>query len=118
MPGIDTIIAITEVANAFAAQIVPLITGGFIYLQNNNTNNGKLFWQLKLIIASNIISAFGAIWLIFVPWKQGPSWYLKFSDKLLYGLLIMNYIALPLGNIAVFVYFILDPGINLRETSI
>lgn len=30
----------------------------------------------------------------------------------------MNYLALPIGNIAVFVYFILDPGINLRTTSI
>jgi hypothetical protein len=74
--------------------------------------------QLKLIISSNIISAFCITWLIFVPWKKGPEWYLKFSDKILYVLLIINYLALPMTNIGVFVYFIIDPVINLRETSI
>jgi predicted Co/Zn/Cd cation transporter (cation efflux family) len=98
--------------------MVPLITGGFIYLQNNNTNNGRLFWQLKLIISSNIISAFCITWLIFVPWKKGPAWYLKFSDKILLVLLILNYLLLPIINLVVFIYFIINPDINLRETSI
>lgn len=87
-------------------------------MQDNNTNQGPLAWQLKLIVASNIISAFCITWLIFVPWKTGPKWYLKFSDKLLYGLLITNYLGLPFTNLIVFVYFIFNPNINLVQTSI
>jgi hypothetical protein len=52
--------------------------------------------------------------LIFVPWKKGPAWYLKFSHYLFFGLLITNYILLPLTNIGVETYFICWKAIDLK----
>jgi hypothetical protein len=47
LPGIDTILAIVDVANAFNAQIIPLVVSCYIYIQPNYTNRGNLDFQLK-----------------------------------------------------------------------
>lgn len=52
--------------------------------------------------------------LIFVPWKKGPTWYLKFSHYLFYGMLLTNYVILPLANIGVQTYFICWKAIDLE----
>ena len=118
LPGIDTIVAIQEVANAFGAQIIPLVVGMYIYIQKNNTNNGVLFWELKMILFSNLISALCITYLIFVPWKKGPEWYLKHSHKVFFVLLVTNYLVLPIINNIAFIYFITDPQVDLKKESI
>lgn len=56
--------------------------------------------------------------LIFVPWKKGPAWYLKISDKIFYIMLLTNYIILPAVNNIATCYFIFNPDINLKQESI
>jgi len=56
--------------------------------------------------------------MIFVPWKKGPDFYLKFSDKFFFGILLTNYILIPIINILFSVYWICLPSINLKEEPI
>ena len=56
--------------------------------------------------------------LIFVPWKKGPAWYLRFSDKVFFVLLLTNYILLPAINNIVSVYWIINPVIDLKVQAI
>ena len=56
--------------------------------------------------------------MIFVPWKKGPEWYLKFSPILVYILLITNYLLIPAINIGLALFFIVDPTYNLNSQSI
>lgn len=44
LPGIDTIIAVQEVASAFGAQFIPLVVSLFMFLQPNNTNQDSLYF--------------------------------------------------------------------------
>jgi hypothetical protein len=92
--------------------------GIYIYVQPNNTNNGPLFWELKMILSSNLLSAICITYLIFVPWKKGPEWYLKHSHKLFFVLLVTNYLALPIINNIAFIYFIFLPSVDLKKESI
>lgn len=118
LPNIDTIIAIQEVANAFGAQIVPLVVSTYIFLQPNETNGGVLYFQLIIIILSNFLSAICITFLIFVHWKKGPEWWLKVSDKVFFLFLMLNYLIIPFINIAITLYFIFNPTINLKQKSI
>lgn len=56
--------------------------------------------------------------IIFVPWKKGPAWYLKFSHVLVYSLLLTNYLIIPLGNLGLAMFFIFDPNYNLKMQSV
>jgi hypothetical protein len=118
LPGVDTIIAIQEVANAFNAQYVPMIVSMFLFFQPNNTNTGTLYWQLTFIAATQLVSCFCITFLIFVHWKKGPDWYLKYSHKVFFILLLLNYLILPGLNVAFFLFYIIWPGINLKQQSI
>lgn len=75
---------------------------------------GFLQVQLNLIVVSNYLSLFCITFLIFVPWKKGPEWYLKISPKLFFFLIYMNYVILPLGNMGLSVYFTVNPKYNLK----
>ncbi len=75
---------------------------------------GFLQVQLNLIVVSNYLSLFCITFLIFVPWKKGPEWYLKISPKLFFFLVYMNYVILPLGNMGLSVYFTVNPNYNLK----
>jgi hypothetical protein len=92
--------------------------GLFIFYQHNNTNHGRLYWQLKMIVGSNIVSVFCITFLIFVPWKKGPSWWLKISDKVFFILLFTNYILLPVINNCATIFYIFDRSIDLETHSI
>jgi len=118
LPDIDTIIAIQEVANAFGAQMIPLVVGLYIYCQPNNTNHPPLYWELKMILFSNLLSAICITYLIFVPWKKGPAWYLKHSHKVFFVLLVTNYLVLPIINNIAFIYFIFLPTVDLKKEAI
>lgn len=115
LPGVDTIIAIQEVVNAFNAQVIPLIVSCFLFFQSNDTNSGQLFWQLELILFSNIIAAFCITFLIFVHWKKGSEMWLKISYIVFYVLLLTNYVILPMVNVLISVFFMVWPGIDLKE---
>ena len=56
--------------------------------------------------------------MIFVPWKKGPAWYLKFSHVLVYSLLLTNYLIIPLGNLGLAMFFIFDPNYDLKMQSV
>jgi uncharacterized membrane protein len=114
LPGVDTIIAIQEVSNAFNAQYIPLMVSCILFFQPNNTNTGKLFWQLEVILISNFISAFCITFLIFVHWKKGPDWWLKVSHKVFFTLLLINYVFIPLINVIISAFYIVSPNIDLK----
>lgn len=70
--------------------------------------------QLDMILVSNLLSMIAIIYLIFVPWKKGPEWYTRHSFKLFKSLLYLNYVWLPLINIAITVFFTLNPKYDLK----
>ena len=92
--------------------------GLFLYYQPNNTNHGRLVTQLTCIVWSNVISAVSMLFLIFVPWKKGPAWYMYFSDKLFFGLLLLVYIFIPVVNNIFTIYWICLPSMNLKVEPI
>jgi len=98
--------------------MVPFIVSAFLYVQPNGTNEGFLFVQLTIIFVSNIISLICITYLIFIPWKKGPSWYIKISHIIVYVLLITNYLIIPFGNLALALFFIFDPVYNLRDQTV
>jgi hypothetical protein len=71
-----------------------------------------------MIVYSNVFSAICIFWVIFVPWKKGPSWYLRFSDKVFFFMILCCYLILPLTNIGAMIYFIFNPDINLKRLPI
>jgi len=70
---------------------------------------------LEVILLSNIVAAFCITFLIFVHWKKGPDWWLVISYKVFYVLLLTNYVILPLINVVISVYYVVYPGIDLKE---
>ena len=89
-----------------------------IFFQPNGTNTGQLFWSLEVILFSNLVSVFCISFLVFVHWKKGPVWWTKISHVVFFSLLITNYIIIPLANVVIAVFFILDPKIDLKTEPI
>lgn len=58
------------------------------------------------------------IFLIFVPWKKGPEWYLRISPTIFYVLVLMNYLILPLGNLGLSAFYVIDPKYDLKTQVI
>jgi len=77
-----------------------------------------LFVQLTIIILSTLISLISITYLIFIPWKKGPAWYLKISHVIVYILLITNYLIIPIGNLGMAVFFIVDPAYDLKGQTV
>lgn len=98
--------------------MVPFLVSSFLYFSPNGTNQGFLFIQLTIIFMSNLISLFSITYLIFIPWKKGPAWYLKISHIIVYILLITNYLIIPIANLGLALFFILDPSYDLKNQSI
>ena len=51
-------------------------------------------------------------------WKKGPEWWLRISYLVFFGLLLTNYVILPLINIGISIFYIVWPGIDLEAQSI
>lgn len=100
-------------ANAFHAQFVPCFINTFLNFTPTGDNSG-LVLQLQIIFTSNYLSLFAIMFLIFVPWKKGPDWYLKFSPVVFYILMYLNYLILPVGNMVLSAYFTLNPNYDLK----
>ena len=66
-----------------------------------------------MILASNFLSLFAISFLIFFPWKKGPSWYLAISPAIFFTMMYLNYIILPGVNAALFVYYTVNPNYDL-----
>lgn len=49
-----------------------------------------------------------------MPWKKGPEWYLKISLIFFFILIYVNYVILPVSNIGLSAFFILNPKYNLK----
>ena len=56
--------------------------------------------------------------MIFVHWKKGSERWLKYSFKVFYILLLLNYVILPVLNLLIFIYYILDPRVNLKANPV
>jgi hypothetical protein len=98
--------------------MVPFLVCSFLYFSPNGTNQGFLFVQLTIIFMSTLISLFSITYLIFVPWKKGPAWYLKISHIIVYILLITNYLIIPIANLGFAVFFIVDPSYDLKNQTV
>ena len=98
--------------------MVPFLVCSFLYFSPNGTNQGFLFVQLTIIFMSTLISLFSITYLIFVPWKKGPAWYLKISHIIVYILLITNYLIIPIANLGLAVFFIVDPNYDLKNQTV
>jgi hypothetical protein len=80
LPNIDTILAIRDVANVFNVHMIPLCCSVFIF--NEVDTEMHISFELQLIGASNIVSVFLALLLIFVNWKEGSHVWLKYASYL------------------------------------
>ena len=98
--------------------MVPFLVSSFLYFSPNGTNQGFLFVQLTIIFLSNLISLISITYLIFIPWKKGPAWYLKISHIIVYILLITNYLIIPIANLGLAIFFIVDPSYDLKNQSV
>jgi len=98
--------------------MVPTIISVFLYLAKNGTNEGFLFTQLTIILTSNLISLSSITFLIFAPWKKGPSWYIKISHIIFYSLLLTNFLVIPFINLALAFFFIVDPAYDLKNETV
>jgi hypothetical protein len=47
--------------------------------------------------------------MIFVHWKKGTEQWLKYSSKIFIAVLFINYLILPVSNLAISLYYIIDP---------
>jgi hypothetical protein len=113
LPNCDTVIATTEVVNAFNAQFVPFAVNTYLTLAPTG-DKGGLQAQLRIIYFSNTLSLIAIIYLIFISWKKGPEWYLKYSPKIYYTMIYLNYIILPVINIGIMIFFTLSPKFDLK----
>ena len=52
--------------------------------------------------------------LIFIPWKKGPEWYLKFSPALFYIMMYANYVYIPAFNLGLTLFYTVKPRYNLK----
>jgi len=98
--------------------MVPLVVSTFLYIVPNGTNVGFLNTQLTIILVSNFVSLFCITYLIFVPWKKGPAWYLKFSHIVAYILILLNYLVVPIFNLGIAIFFIIDPAYDLMDQTV
>lgn len=114
MPNVDTIIAVSEVANAFHAQFVPCFTNTYLAVTPQG-DQGNLTQQLNIILYSNFISLFCITFLVFVPWKKGPEQYLKISPKIFMCLIYLNYVILPVANIGLSIFYTINPKYDLKK---
>lgn len=116
LPTVDTLIAISELANAFNAQFTPWFVNNYLNLTNLNQDDGSgdIGPQLQIILISNYVSFAAILFLIFCPWKTGPSCYLRFSHYLFFAMVWLNYLLLPLMNIGVTAYYSASPQYVLR----
>lgn len=92
---------------------MPFFINSFFSLIPTGDNSG-LELQLKLIYISNCTSLFAIIFLIFVPWKKGPDFYLKISPAIFFILMYLNYVILPIANLFMSTYFTLNPNYDLK----
>lgn len=68
-----------------------------------------------MILISNYLSLMAICFLIFIHWKKGPEWYLRFSPKIFFTLMYLNYVVLPVINIGLTVFFTLNPAYDLKS---
>lgn len=93
---------------------MPWAVNNFLSFSPTTKNlKGELAFELQTILASNYISLFAIIFLIFCPWKKGPECYLKISPVLFYSMMYLNYVILPLFNFLLFVYYTVNPNFDL-----
>ena len=67
---------------------------------------------------SNMFCLMCIIFLIFVPWKKGPEWYLRISPAIFYVLVLMNYLIIPIANLGLSAFYIIDPNYDLKTQII
>lgn len=65
--------------------------------------------QYRIILACTLIGSVSCFMFIFVPWKKGPEWWVRFSPYLYYSLVHLVYVVIPIGNIFYTLFIWIDP---------
>jgi hypothetical protein len=73
---------------------------------------------MTIILFSNYVSLIAITYLIFIPWKKGPEWYLKFSPYVFYTMTYLNFLILPIMNIGITIYYSANPNYILRKIPV
>lgn len=90
LPGVDTIVAIKDVASDFNSHFIPLFMSWGVIIN-------QWVYPILIIRIANVISAILITILIFVSWKKGgPTWWTPISHKVFFVLLIVDYLVIPL----------------------
>ena len=97
LPGTDTLLALTEHAMLFETQFAPLLVS--LFLQYSREIK-ELNIGLDVIYYSNIVSTICTTVLLFVHWKKGSKCYRKVSPCIFLTLTLINYLVIPIANIA------------------
>ena len=96
-----------------------MFTSAVIFVYPNDTNNSLLFPELCTIFYGNIISALMVWFMVFIPWKKGSAGLQRISPYIFVTFFYMSYVAIPVTNIAVFLYYVLGPSdFNVRDQPI
>lgn len=93
---------------------MPWFVNNFLQYTNIGNVGGGIEAQLYMILGSNYLSLLAICYLIFVPWKTGPEWYLKISSKIFFMMIYLNYIVLPIINIGLTIFFTVNPAYDLK----
>lgn len=93
---------------------MPFFVNNYLSITGLGNVGGGIEIQLQMILVSNYLSLGAITYLIFVPWKKGPEWYLKVSPRIFYFLVYLNYIILPAINILIMIYFTVNPNYDLK----
>lgn len=90
LPGVDTIVAIKDVAGDFNSHSIPLFMSWAVIFDS-------WYYPILVIRFANLISVILITILIFVSWKKGgPAWWGPISHKVFFVLLLVDYLVIPL----------------------
>ena len=108
LPETDALTANKDEINLFSSFLIPLVV--LIEVPDVGTEIGEDFnfasqSSIKFLKWSTAISFFAIIVLIFVHWRKGPKWWTKIAPILFYSLTWILFIALPLINIGIVIFF-------------
>jgi hypothetical protein len=99
------VIAIQDIVTLFNTQMIPLVICIFPYVFSRSDKELGLLLDLTLI--SNVVSVASLIFCIFVEWKKGSPWWVRFAPYIFFVQLVITFFVIPMINIFVSLYVII-----------
>jgi len=94
---------------------VPTLISVVLFLQKDGTNDSPLFFQLTIILASNLLGAVCIFILVFIHWKKGSEMWLRVSPYIFGSLLFIAFLVMPGINVVIAIALMIAPSINLVD---